>query len=140
MFLFSQDAIAQIDLTADLNLLEASHDTIVFKDSNSKQRKFSCRETLFRSHRIQSTLAGSTRWFSWLSYLSGWHPYWAGGTNYTHMCVDLVKRRLARSDKGEKLSDFFSYILEDKYGKANVYPFGEMGAEASIMLNAECWL
>lgn len=136
MILFSQDAIAQIGLTADLNLLEAGHDTIVFKDLNGKQRRFGYREALFHSHRIQATLVGSIRWFGWLSYLSGWHPYWSDGTNYTHMCVDLVKRRLARSDKGEKLTDFFAYILQDKYGNANMYPFGEMVAETSIMLNA----
>lgn len=136
MILFSQDAIAQIGLSADLNLLEAGHDTVDFKDSNGKQRRFSYREALFRSHRIQASLVGSTRWFSWLSHLSGWHPYWADGTNYTHMCVNLTQRRLARFYKGEELSDFFSYILQDKYGKANMYPFGEMVAEASIMLNA----
>lgn len=136
MILFSQDAIAQIGLAADLKLLEAGHDTVDFQDSNGKQRRFSYREALWRSHRIQTSLVWSPRWFNWLATLSGWHPYWAANTNYTHMCVDLVKRRLARSTNGEKLNDFFSYILQDKYDKANMYPFGEMVAETSIMLNA----
>ncbi|KAJ4248808.1 hypothetical protein NW762_012646 [Fusarium torreyae] len=137
MILFAQDAIAQIGLTADLNLIEAGHDVVVVKDvNNGKQRKFSYREALWRSHVIQTSFVWSPRWFSWLSYLSGWHPYWADNTNYTHMCVDLVQRRLRRAEAGEELNDFFSYILQDKYGKANMYPIGEMVAECSIMLNA----
>lgn len=136
MILFAEDAIAQIGITANLKFLEAGHDVITIRDTNGKERKFSYREVLWRSHVIQTSFVWSPRWFKFLAYLTSWHPYWADNTNFTHLCVYLVQRRLAQYQAGQEMNDFFSYIFEDKKGKPNMYPIGEMVAECSIMLNA----
>lgn len=136
MILFSEDAITQIGLSADLKMLEAGHDVLSVNCPRGEKRRFSYREALWRGHMIQTCFVWSPVWFKWLSGLTSWHPYWADGTNYTYMCVDLVQRRLARYQKGERLRDFFSSIFEDKNGKPNMYPIGEMIAECSVMLNA----
>jgi cytochrome P450 len=52
------------------------------------------------------------------------------------MVYYLTRKRLERYNKGEKLDDFFTYLFEDKYGNPNMYPMGELAAEASIMMNA----
>ena len=44
---------------------------------------------------------------------------------------------LTRYQVSENLDDFFSFIFEDKYGNANMYPMGEMVAKQSTMLNIE---
>lgn len=48
----------------------------------------------------------------------------------------MVRRRLSRYEAGEKLEDFFTYLLENKNGLPNMYPMGELVAECSIMMNA----
>ncbi|KAM5343494.1 hypothetical protein ACJ41O_012031 [Fusarium nematophilum] len=136
MCLFAQDAISQIGLSADLRQLEAGNDTITIKDLNGKSSTFSYREALWYSHRIQSCLVWSPNWWRRLARASSWHPFWAHDQNFTNMCVYLVQERIKRYKAGEKPEDFFSHLLEDKYGNANMYPMGELVAEASIMLNA----
>ncbi|KAG7038484.1 benzoate 4-monooxygenase cytochrome P450 [Colletotrichum scovillei] len=136
MILFAEDAIAQIGLSADLNLIEKGHDILEVQTLDGGTRSFSYREALWRSHVIQTSLVWSPKWFRWLRSLTAWHPYWSDNANYTHMCVHLVQRRLSRHQAGESLDDFFSYILEDRNKRPNMYPMGEMVAETSIMLNA----
>ncbi|KAJ5622731.1 benzoate 4-monooxygenase cytochrome p450 [Penicillium herquei] len=136
MILFAQDAILQIGITADLNFLESGSDIVTTQSMDGKSHTFRYRDVLWRSHLIQNALVWSPGWFKWLSTLTAWHPYWNDGNVYNTMCVDLVHRRLARYIKGEKLDDFFTYILEDKYGNPNMHELGEMVAECSIMLNA----
>ncbi|KAI0894322.1 benzoate 4-monooxygenase cytochrome P450 [Annulohypoxylon nitens] len=136
MILFAEDAIAQIGLSADLKLLEAGHDTIKIKNLRGDSYEVCYRESLWRSHMIDTSLVWSPNWYRRLAWLTSWHPYWRDGARYTDICVYLVQRRLERYRAKEDLQDFFSCILQDKNDKANMYPMGEMVAEASIMLNA----
>ncbi|KAJ5688856.1 benzoate 4-monooxygenase cytochrome p450 [Penicillium macrosclerotiorum] len=136
MILFAQDAIAQIGLTADLKMLETGNYIVTIRDLNGKLDTFSYREALWRSHLIQNRLVWSPAWFKWLTYVTGWHPYWADHNRYTNLCVYLVQQQLKRYLAGEKIDDPLRYIFEDKYGNSNNYPIGEMVAETSIMLNA----
>ncbi|KAE8375833.1 cytochrome P450 [Aspergillus bertholletiae] len=136
MILFAQDAIVQIGMSADLRMLEAGNDIVTIKDFCGQRDTFSYREVLWRSHLIQNGLVWSPNWFKCLAALTGWHPYWTDNTKYSNLCLYLVQKRLQRYEAGERLDDFFTYIFEDKYGKPNMYPIGEMVAETSIMLNA----
>lgn len=136
MGIFAEDAISQIGLSADLHLLEAGNDLVTVTDVHGVTSTFSYREALWYSHRIQSYLVWSPSWCRRLFRWTSWHPFWQHNTNYTNMCVHLVKQRVKRYQAGEKLDDFFTSIFEDKYGNAHLYPMGEMVAECSIMLNA----
>jgi cytochrome P450 len=136
MGIFAEDAIAQIGLSADLHLLEAGNDLVSIKDFAGRPYQFSYREALWYSHRIQSSLVWSPAWFKRLAALTSWHPFWRYNEDYTNMCVYMVQRRLARYAAGEKLEDFYTYILEDRKGQPNMYPMGELVAECSIMMNA----
>lgn len=136
MGIFAEDAITQIGLSADLHLLEAGNDLVTIKDLKGKEHRFSYREALWYSHRIQSCLVWSPTWFARLARITSWHPWWKLNSNYTNLCVYLVQKRLERYRAGEKLEDFYDYIFEDKDGNGNMYPMGELAAECSIMLNA----
>lgn len=136
MGIFAEDAITQIGLSADLHMIEAGSDVVQVKDLNGKISSFSYREALWYSHRIQSCLVWSPKWFKSLVRWTSWHPWWRHNDNYTNMCVYFVQQRLKRYEAGEKLDDFYTYLLEDKYGSANFYPMGELVAECSIMCNA----
>ena len=136
MTIFAEDAIAQIGLTADLHLLEAGNDSVSITDLKGREHAFPYRAALWYQQRIQTCLVWSSHWYQSLRKLTAWHSGWRQETNYTNMCIHLVQTRLERYRKGEKLEDFFTYMLEDKYGNANMYPMGEFVAEVSIMLNA----
>ncbi|KAJ5731801.1 benzoate 4-monooxygenase cytochrome p450, partial [Penicillium malachiteum] len=136
MILFAQDAILQIGLPADLKFLESGSDVVTTQSMDGKSHTFSYRDVLWRSHLIQNALVWSPGRFKWLSILTAWHSYWNDGKLHNTLCVALVHRRLTRYKAGDRLDDFFTYILEDKYGNPNMYPLGEMIAECSIMLNA----
>ena len=137
MGIFAEDAITQIGLSANLHMLEAGNDMVEVEDLKGVKYRFSYREALWYTHRIQSSMVWSTQWFKRLAQLTSWHPWWTKhSTNYTNMCVYFVRQRLKRYEAGETPDDFYRYILEDKYGDANMYPMGELVAECSIMLNA----
>ncbi|KAK3670016.1 hypothetical protein LTR78_010115 [Recurvomyces mirabilis] len=136
MGIFAEDAISQIGLSADLHMIEAGNDIVEVTALNGKTSRFSYREALWYSHRIQSPMVWSPKWFKTLAQWTSWHPWWRHNDNYTNMCVYFVQQRLKRYEAGEKLDDFYTYLLEDKYGSANFYPMGELVAECSIMCNA----
>lgn len=136
MILFAQDAIAQIGFTADLKLLEQGTDSVTITNYHGRTKTFSYREGLFNSQRITTSLVWSTGWYRSLKSLSSWHRYWAHDEDYNDLVLYLAKKRLKRYQNGEKLEDFFTHLLEDKYGNHNMYPMGELVAEGNILLNA----
>ncbi|SPO03074.1 related to benzoate 4-monooxygenase cytochrome P450 [Cephalotrichum gorgonifer] len=136
MGIFAQDAITQIGLSADLHMLETGNDLVTVTDLRGRESTFSYRASLWYSHRLQSCLVWSPGWFKRLVRLTSWHSYWAHDRNFTKMCVHLVRRRVERYLAGEELTDFYTHLLEDRKGNANMYPMGELVAEGSVMLNA----
>ena len=136
MNLFGIDAINEIGLSAGLRLLENADDIVEIQNLDGKRYKCHYRASLWYSHRIQSCIAWSSQWFPLLAKLTSWHPWWTYNQQYTDMVIWQCRRRLARYEAGEKLDDFFSFLLHNKYGKANMLPMGELIAECSIMMNA----
>ncbi|KAF2094199.1 cytochrome P450 monooxygenase [Rhizodiscina lignyota] len=134
--LFGIDAICEIGMSAGLRLLENGNDMVDVETMDGKPYRCSYRESLWYAHRVQSSLVWSTGWFKHLRGLTKWHPFWRHEENYTNMVITFCKRRLQRYQAGEKLDDFYAYLLEDKYGNANMLPMGELVAECSIMMNA----
>ena len=85
MGIFAEDAITQIGLSADLHLLENGDDAVVVQDLQGRNHKFSYREALWYSHRIQSCLVWSPTWFKRLVQATSLHPWWKHNTNYTNL-------------------------------------------------------
>lgn len=56
--------------------------------------------------------------------------------HFNDIVVYLAQRRLERYKAGEELQGFRTTIPQDKNGKPNIDPMGEIAAEVSIMLNA----
>lgn len=134
--LFGIDAICEIGFSAGLRLLENGSDMVDIETMDGKPYRVSYRESLWYQHRIQSSLVWSTGWFKHLVTWTQWHPFWQHEKNNTNMIITFCKRRLQRYQAGEKLDDFTTYLLEDKYGNANMLPMGELCSEFSIMMNA----
>lgn len=136
MNVFSIDAINEIGLSAGLKLCEAGDDVVEVQTLDWRTYKCHYRAALWNSLRIQSWIAWATEWFPVTSKLAAWHPLWRHKVNFDEICIWQCRRRLARHEAGEKLDDFFSFLLHDRYGAANMLPMGELIAECSIMMNA----
>ncbi|CAH0051294.1 unnamed protein product [Clonostachys solani] len=136
MNIFAEDAICQIGMSADLHMLEKGTDTVTIETHNGKKITIGYRASLWGGHKIQRNFAWSHDWYKRMAKLTSWHPGWAHNKNYDAMVYYFTRKRLERYNKGEKLDDFFTYLFEDKYGNPNMYPMGELAAEASIMMNA----
>lgn len=136
MNLFSIDAINEIGLSAGLRLLEAGDDLVEVQTLDGRVYKCHYRAALWNSHRIQASIAWATEWFPILAKLAAWHPLWKYKLHFDDIVIWQCRRRLARYQAGEKLDDFFSFLLHDKYGNPNMLPMGELIAECSIMMNA----
>jgi cytochrome P450 len=136
MNLFSIDAITEIGMSAGIKILEQGNDIVEVQTLDGETYTCSYRESLWYAHRILSSLVWATPWFPALKKWTWWHPFWKHNRNFDNMCIWFARRRLLRYQAGEKLDDFFSYMLHDKYGNANMFPMGELIAECSIMMNA----
>jgi hypothetical protein len=136
MNLFSIDAINEIGLSAGLRLLEAGDDIVEVQTLDGKAYKCHYRAALWNAHRILSRIAWASEWFPTLTKIAAWHPLWKYKVQFDDICIWQCRRRLARHVAGEKLDDFFSFLLHDKYGNPNMLPMGELIAECSIMMNA----
>jgi cytochrome P450 len=134
--LFAIDAITEIAVSAGLRLLENGSDVIDVESMNGRKYQAHYRKSLWLGHRIQAPLAFSTRWYPTLEKLTAGHPWWTDKFAFDDIVIHQTRKRLARYQAGEKLDDFFSFLLEDKYGNAHMLPMGELIAEVSIMFNA----
>jgi cytochrome P450 len=136
MDIFTIDLINDIGLSANLNLLEKGDDIIDVEDADGRKHKHHFRESLWKSLEIHTSFAWLPEWYNVLKRLTWWDRRWQSSRAFNDIVTIQCKRRLARYLAGEKLDDFFAYVLESKGGTMNMLPLGEMIAECSVMLNA----
>lgn len=68
--------------------------------------------------------------------MTWWDSRWQDSAAFSDIVATASKRRVERYLAGEKLDDFFTSLLENKFGTPNMLKLGEMIAECSVMLNA----
>ncbi|RDL31908.1 Uncharacterized protein BP5553_09310 [Venustampulla echinocandica] len=138
---FTMDAIADIGLSEHLGFIVAGSDDIVGEKLNGDTYTTSYRECLHATLDAQSHLIWAYDWYKPLSKLSAmlssqYSRWFKLAGNWDGVVYHRATKRLVRYQKGEKLDDFFQALMEDKNGKPNNLPWGEIVAEMSVMLNA----
>lgn len=136
MNLFTIDIINELGLSAGLRLLEKGDDLLEVQDVQGNSYWCRYRESLWGGHTMHAPFAWVPAWYGTLKKLTCWDSRWKNGQAFGDIVRTQCKRRLDRYLAGEKLDDFFAYLLEGKSGNMNMLPFGEMVAECTVMLDA----
>ncbi|KAF2494117.1 cytochrome P450 monooxygenase [Lophium mytilinum] len=136
MDLFTIDTINDIGLSANLRMIEKGDDSIEVQNSRGQTYRCNFRKSLWGGLRIHASFAWAPKWYSSLKRLTWWDSRWQDSAAFDDIVTTQTKHRIHRHLAGEKLDDFFSYLLENKDGAPNMLTLGEMVAECSVMLNA----
>ncbi|KAJ9622835.1 hypothetical protein H2204_011444 [Knufia peltigerae] len=139
--LFTVCAIANIGLSEDLGFLERGDDLVTSEGPDGTLKQVHFRECLHATAWAQSNLVWSYKWFETLVRISKlvsptYRRKWGLNKDWDGIVRNRATTRFKRFQAGEKLNDFFSALLFDKYGGPNDLEWGEMVAEVSIMMNA----
>lgn len=136
MDLFTIDLINDIGLSANMRLLEKADDLFEVRDAQGNTYSCRFREMLVTGHEVHTSYAWVPTWYNIIKRLTWWDSRWKSVAAYNDIVTTQCKRRIDRYLAGEKLDDFFTFLLENKNGKMNLLPLGELIAECSVMLNA----
>lgn len=138
--LFTVDAIADLALSEQLNLLDSGTDAI--KTDSILDLKFI--DSLHGGNHITSLFVGATEWFSILKALSSIvslqsRAQWEHGKNFGKIVSALTGNRLEKHQRGVRLGDFFACLMEDNRGKTRSLERGELEAEANVLCELSLW-
>jgi benzoate 4-monooxygenase len=132
--LFTVDAIADLALSEQLNLLDSG--TGVIKIDNIPSLKFI--DSLHGGNYITSLFVGAAEWFAVLKALSRivspqFRAQWDHGRNFGRIVSALTSRRLEKHQRGGQLGDLFACLMEDNKGNARGLERGELEAEVNVL-------
>ncbi|KAI1424861.1 cytochrome P450 [Xylaria sp. FL1777] len=138
---FTLDAIADIGLSERLGFLDHGHDLVKAERMDGTFFNVNYRACLHATARAQSALAWSGKWYGFNKWFTGkifpsFRNYWKLNQGWDGIVYHRATKRLKRYQDGEKLSDFFQCLMEDKEGRPHGLEWGEIVAEVSIMMNA----
>ncbi|KAK9779566.1 putative Cytochrome P450 [Seiridium cardinale] len=138
---FTLDAIADIGLSERLGFLDQGSDIVQAERLDGSTFEVNYRACLHATARNQSALAWSHDWFGFNKWLSSrlspeFRNRWNLNEGWDGIVYHRATQRLKRYESGEKLSDFFQCLMEDKQGNPHGMEWGEIVAEVSIMMNA----
>jgi hypothetical protein len=140
--LFTIDAIADIGLSEQLGFLVNGNDRVIVCGPNGVSREVCYRDSLHGTAESSSALVWSSGNFSLLKKIvplvSRRYNTWAQiEKDYNDVVYNLVQRRLERHLKGEKLNDFFTFLMEDKKGSTHNLELGEIKAKVGHYSNRD---
>ncbi|OQE22444.1 hypothetical protein PENSTE_c010G07818 [Penicillium steckii] len=138
--LFTIEAINNIALSSNLGLLEKGNDFVT-----AQKRDGTIYEAQYR--KSQNTSAYASSHFVWdyqnfrlfvrLSKLfPKWRKAWAEAAPFKDVIYHQAVTRLDRYNKGEKLDDFFTALMDDKNGQPQNLEWGEITGEIAAILDA----
>lgn len=139
--LFTQEVIAALGFSEDLGFLRTGDDlttaerddgslyTVRYRDSIEGGMFKDCTLIVFPEC-YKTLLAWAT------TLLPSFRGFKKRADGFSDICRHLTRKRVRRSESGEKLDDFFAALLFSRSGTPNNYPFGELLAEANVILNA----
>ncbi|PWY94046.1 cytochrome P450 [Aspergillus sclerotioniger CBS 115572] len=135
---FTMDAIADIGLNSSLGFLEQGDDMTISESLDGVTRLVSYRDCLHSQITAQSQLVWTYGWYKslvrWSRRLpTRYRELFSRGDGYDGIVIHQVRKRLQQYQEGKRLEDFFQALMESKDGSPNYLPFGEIGAEISIM-------
>ncbi|KAI0423053.1 cytochrome P450 [Xylaria grammica] len=138
---FTLDAIADIGLSERLGFLDQGHDLVKAERMDGTLFEVNYRACLHATARAQSSIAWADKWYGFNKWLTNqlfpsFRRYWKLNEGWDGIVYHRATQRLKRYQQGEKLSDFFQCLMEDKEGRPHGLEWGEIVAEVSIMMNA----
>ncbi|PWY90379.1 benzoate 4-monooxygenase cytochrome P450 [Aspergillus sclerotioniger CBS 115572] len=136
--LFTIDAIADIALSEQLGMLDSGTDMM---QVNGLNRRLSYIESLHAGNHVTSLFFGAADWFSLFKTLSSllsphWRKQWNHAQAFGGIASALAGKRLQKHEDGDRLSDIFACLIEDKAGKSRCLDRGEIEAETHLLLDA----
>ncbi|KAL2108281.1 hypothetical protein VUR80DRAFT_4015 [Thermomyces stellatus] len=138
---FTLDAIADIGLSERLGFLDRGNDLAVAERVDGTVYEANFRACLHATARAQSILVWTGEWYPFNQRLSAlvsptFRRLWALNASWNDLVYRRAINRFRRYQAGEKLSDFFQCLMEDRDGTPRGLEWGEIVAEVSIMMNA----
>lgn len=138
--LFTIEAINNIALSSTLGLLEQGNDIVT-----AQRMDGTTYEAHYRKSQNQGAYATSHfvwdynnfELFVWLSkFFPGWRKIWKDAEPFKDVIYHQAVSRLDRYNKGEKLDDFFSALMDDKSGNPYNLDWGEIVGEIAAIIDA----
>ncbi|EKJ72004.1 hypothetical protein FPSE_07858 [Fusarium pseudograminearum CS3096] len=123
--LWTIEAINYIPLSSKMTLLDTGTDEVMAETPDGTLYPARYRQSQNHSAIVKSIFCWEYELYPWLRHISK-------GDIYYHQ----AKERLRRHQAGEKLDDFFSFLMHDKNGIANKVKWGEIVTEISAIINA----
>lgn len=138
---FTLDAIADIGLSERLGFLDQGHDLAEAERMDGTVYKANHRSCLHATAKAQSVIVWTGEWYNFNKKLSSllsptFRRFWDLNNGWNDLVYRRATNRLRRYEAGEKLSDFFQCLMEDRDGNPHGLEWGEIVAEVSIMMNA----
>lgn len=138
---FTLDAIADIGLSEKLGFLDQGHDLVRAERLDGSLHEVSFRPCLHSTALAQSITVWAKEWYKFNHRLTSlvsptFRRWWKLNEGWNDIVYHRATQRLKRYQAGEKLSDFFQSLMEDKNGDPHGLEWGEIVAEVSIMMNA----
>ncbi|KAK3076034.1 hypothetical protein LTR53_000079 [Teratosphaeriaceae sp. CCFEE 6253] len=138
--LFTFEAIGDIALGHQFGFLEAGTDNILVASNNGNRQVVKAGECLYAVNRCLEPIIWSASWHSTLKHLtkvlprySGW---WKHAMSWPRIVRHLVRERIQKEKRGEKIDDIFASLLNGSDGKPLGLDEDEILAETSHLLDA----
>lgn len=138
--LFTIEAINNIALSSTLGLLEQGNDVVTAQKMDG---------TTYKAHyrKSQNQGAYATSHFVWdytnfelfvrlSKFIPSWRKVWKDAEPFKDVIYHQAVSRLDRYNKGEKLDDFFSALMDDKSGNPYNLDWGEIVGEIAAIIDA----
>ena len=140
--LYTQEVIAAIGLSADLGFLRSGDDCTTAEriDGTTYQARY--RESIEGSMHRDCVLSAYQGWFHSLvmittSLIPQYRSYGKRAQAFSDIVRHLVKQRIDLENTApDSCDDLFSALLHDRKGEPLNLEFGELFAEANVILNA----
>ncbi|OJZ91254.1 hypothetical protein ASPFODRAFT_706999 [Aspergillus luchuensis CBS 106.47] len=138
---FTIDAILDIALSEKLGLLRAGSDLVTAQTVDGVQYQVPFRECLHASKIAHTRIAYADKWYGFNSkyttrILPSHRKLWKLSQGWRDFVNYQATKRMARTTQGEKLDDFFQYLMDDKDGNPRNLEWGEIASEVAVLLDA----
>ena len=139
--LYTQEVIAALGFSEDLGFLRIGDDLTTAERADGTLYQARYRDAIEGGMHKDCVLIAFPDWYKTIlvwatTLLPNYRQYKKRSQDFSDICRHLTRKRIQRDRDGEKLHDFFTAMLYSRSGEPNNYPFGELFAEANVILNA----
>ncbi|KAF4970065.1 hypothetical protein FSARC_2811 [Fusarium sarcochroum] len=139
--LWTIEAINYIAISSQMDLLDTGTDLVTAEKRDGTTYKAHYRRAMNNLVLAQVVWVWDYTLWPWATWLtkvipSKYKENWKQAASWDDVIYHQVAERLRKYQKGEKLDDFFSCMMEDKTGEPNNLEWGEIVSELGALLNA----